>query len=33
VATGDKYRFVAKVGEYNADQCLFFLDPVSTEVR
>ncbi|MFI8833296.1 DUF4839 domain-containing protein [Streptomyces afghaniensis] len=33
VRAGDKFRFVAKVGEFNADQCLFFLDPVSTEVR
>ncbi|MFD8191250.1 DUF4839 domain-containing protein [Streptomyces wuyuanensis] len=33
VGTGDKFRFVAKVGEFNADQCLFLLDPVSTEVR
>ncbi|MFJ8490510.1 DUF4839 domain-containing protein [Streptomyces sp. NPDC094038] len=33
VSAGDKFRFIAKVGEFNADQCLFFLDPVSTEVR
>ncbi|GAA0985137.1 hypothetical protein GCM10009555_060000 [Acrocarpospora macrocephala] len=33
VGVGDKFRFVAEVGEFNADQCLFFLDPVSTEVR
>ncbi|UOB12260.1 DUF4839 domain-containing protein [Streptomyces sp. HP-A2021] len=33
VGAGDTFRFVAKVGEFNADQCLFFLDPVSTEVR
>jgi hypothetical protein len=33
VGAGDKFRFVAKVGEFNADQCLFSLDPVSTEVR
>ncbi|MEU4097903.1 DUF4839 domain-containing protein [Streptomyces sp. NPDC026673] len=33
VAAGDKFRFVAEVGEFNADQCLFLLDPVSTEVR
>ncbi|SOE65774.1 protein of unknown function [Streptomyces sp. OV198] len=33
VTAGDKFRFVAKVGEFKADQCLFFLDPVSTEVR
>jgi hypothetical protein len=33
VGAGDKFRFVAEVGEFNAAQCLFFLDPVSTEVR
>ncbi|MFF8022738.1 DUF4839 domain-containing protein [Streptomyces sp. NPDC007896] len=33
VSAGDKFRFVAEVGEFKADQCLFFLDPVSTEVR
>ncbi|MGW5481829.1 DUF4839 domain-containing protein [Streptomyces sp. NPDC004008] len=33
VGAGDKFRFVAEVGEFNADQCVFFLDPVSTEVR
>ncbi|MCK8678647.1 DUF4839 domain-containing protein [Streptomyces lichenis] len=33
VGEGDKFRFIAVVGEYNAAQCLFFLDPVSTEVR
>ncbi|MER7201830.1 DUF4839 domain-containing protein [Streptomyces sp. CB01635] len=33
VGAGDKFRFVAKVGKFNADQCVFFLDPVSTEVR
>ncbi|XUM03643.1 DUF4839 domain-containing protein [Streptomyces venezuelae ATCC 10712] len=33
VSAGDKFRFVAEVGEFNADQCLFFLDPVSTEIR
>ncbi|MDQ0846057.1 DUF4839 domain-containing protein [Streptomyces sp. V1I6] len=33
VGEGDTFRFVAEVGEFNADQCLFFLDPVSTEVR
>jgi hypothetical protein len=31
VGTGDKFRFVARVGDFNEDQCLFFLDPVSTE--
>ncbi|WP_316743780.1 DUF4839 domain-containing protein [Streptomyces sp. MK7] len=33
VGTGDKFRFVAKVGEFNAVQCLFFLEPISTETR
>ncbi|MER6477151.1 DUF4839 domain-containing protein [Streptomyces filamentosus] len=33
VRAGDKFRFVAEVGEFNVKQCLFFLDPVSTEVR
>lgn len=33
VGAGDKFRFVAEVGEFNTDQCLFFLDPISTEVR
>jgi hypothetical protein len=33
ISEGDKFRFVAKVGEFNTSQCLFFLDPVSTEVR
>ncbi|MEU0033639.1 DUF4839 domain-containing protein [Streptomyces sp. NPDC006333] len=33
VDAGDKFRFVAEVREFNADQCIFFLNPVSTEVR
>ncbi|MFG2662348.1 DUF4839 domain-containing protein [Streptomyces sp. NPDC048425] len=33
VRAGDKFHFVAKVGKFNADQCVFFLDPVSTEIR
>lgn len=33
VRAGDKFRFVAEVGEFNAKQCVFFLDPVSTEGR
>ncbi|MCX4977453.1 DUF4839 domain-containing protein [Streptomyces sp. NBC_00620] len=33
VDAGDKFRFVAEVRDFNADSCLFFLDPVSTEVR
>ncbi|MFG3720542.1 DUF4839 domain-containing protein [Streptomyces massasporeus] len=27
-SAGDRFRFVAKVGEFNGDQYLFFLDPV-----
>ncbi|MFE3630212.1 DUF4839 domain-containing protein [Streptomyces goshikiensis] len=33
VGAGDRFRFAAEVGEFNADQCLFFLKPVSTETR
>lgn len=33
VGESDMFRFVAEVGEFNATQCLFYLDPVSTEVR
>ncbi|WAX80959.1 DUF4839 domain-containing protein [Streptomyces sp. KMM 9044] len=33
VGVGDKFRFIAEVREFNAAQCLFFLDPISTEVR
>ncbi|MFH9962516.1 DUF4839 domain-containing protein [Streptomyces mirabilis] len=33
VGAGDKFRFVAEVGEFNAASCLFHLDPVATEVR
>ncbi|MFP8887062.1 DUF4839 domain-containing protein [Streptomyces mangrovi] len=33
VGAGDKFRFVAEVGEFNTDQCLFFLHPTSTEIR
>lgn len=33
IGEGDKFRFVATVGEFNAAQCVFHLDPVSTEVR
>ncbi|MFD3531336.1 DUF4839 domain-containing protein [Streptomyces sp. NPDC058664] len=33
VRAGDKFRFVAEVREFNAKQCLFFLEPVSTETR
>jgi hypothetical protein len=33
VGEGDRFRFVAQFGEYNPDQCLLFLEPVSTRVR
>ncbi|MGK5683238.1 DUF4839 domain-containing protein [Actinoplanes sp. URMC 104] len=33
VGEGDKFRFVAKVGEFDPVQCVFLLDPVSTAVR
>lgn len=33
VSEGDKLRFTAEVGEYNPDQCLFFLAPDATAVR
>ncbi|MEV6474921.1 DUF4839 domain-containing protein [Streptomyces sp. NPDC051657] len=33
VGVGDQFRFIAEVREFNATQCLFFLAPVSTEVR
>ena len=33
LSTGDNLHIVAKVVDYNAVQCLFFLDPVSTGVR
>ncbi len=33
VGQGDRFRFVAQVVEYNPDQCLLFLAPVSTKVR
>ncbi len=33
VGAGDEFRFVAEVGHFNAGQCLFFLDPISTETR
>ena len=33
VGAGDKFRFVAKVREFKAVQCLFYLDPVSTKIR
>lgn len=33
VNEGDKFRFVARVDRFNQTQCLFFLTPISTEVR
>lgn len=33
VGVGDRLHLVAEVGEFNPDQCLFSLEPVSTEVR
>lgn len=33
VGAGDKFRFTAEVGEFNTVQCLFHLDPISTETR
>lgn len=33
VGVGDRLRVLAIVGEVNQDQCLFFLDPVSTQIR
>lgn len=33
IGEGDLFRFVAKVGEYNQDQCMLFLNPVSTRPR
>jgi len=33
VAVGDLVHVVARVGEYNQTQCLFFLEPTSTRIR
>ncbi|MFF3446479.1 DUF4839 domain-containing protein [Streptomyces sp. NPDC002667] len=33
VGAGDRFHFVAEVGEFNPGSCLFFLHPVTTEVR
>ncbi|WP_392668420.1 DUF4839 domain-containing protein [Streptomyces sp. LN785] len=33
VGAGDRFDFVVEVGEFNVDQCVFFLGPVSTGVR
>ena len=33
IRAGDLLHVVARIDEYNPTQCLFFLDPVTTEVR
>ncbi|WP_088974502.1 DUF4839 domain-containing protein [Micromonospora coxensis] len=33
IGTGDLLHVVARVGDYNPNQCLFFLEPVSTTIR
>lgn len=33
LSAGTNLHIVARVGAYNADNCLFFLEPVSTTVR
>jgi hypothetical protein len=33
VGEGDRFLFVAEIVEFNPDQCLFYLDPVSTSPR
>jgi hypothetical protein len=33
VKKGDKFRFIAEVGEFNPVRCLFFLEPVKTIPR
>ena len=33
VVAGDLFHIVATVRKYDADTCLFYLDPVSTKVR
>lgn len=33
VGAGERLHVVAEVGESNPDHCVFFLEPVSTEVR
>jgi hypothetical protein len=33
IGVGDEFRFTAEVVEYRANQCLFYLAPVSTEIR
>lgn len=33
IGRGDNLRITARVGEFNSNQCLFFLEPVFTEFR
>ncbi|MDO9442777.1 MAG: DUF4839 domain-containing protein [Beijerinckiaceae bacterium] len=33
IGEGDRFRFMAEVGEFNQDRCLFFIEPVATKVR
>ncbi|CAL9371878.1 DUF4839 domain-containing protein [Streptomyces sp. enrichment culture] len=33
IGVGDKFRFVAEVGDFNAVQCLLHLHPLSTQTR
>ena len=33
IGTGDLLRVTSEVGEYNAQRCLFFLEPVETRIR
>jgi hypothetical protein len=33
IKPGQKYRFVAQVGEYDEESCLWRLSPVETKVR
>ena len=33
IHSGDRFHLLAKVYRYRANQCLFYLDPVSTVVR
>lgn len=33
IGDGDRFRFIAEVGEYDPKSCLFFLEPVATRVR
>jgi hypothetical protein len=33
IGVGDNLRVVARVGEFNPDSLLFFLEPISTQYR